>query len=472
MAIAFCTMAASCGLVDLRPVTVTIEPHEAGAVLDSRDACVSVTFSEQPSRLEAERAFSVESPVGAIEGDFSWNGPGFTWKPVRQWDPGLRYRLVMQGSIGTADGREARPSIDLPFYAVRSSGLPVLEGYWPSDGESTGVRGDGAAALELRFSETMDTRSVLDAFSLSPRAGFTIVWNAEATVATVVPDERLSPCSVYRWILETKARAIDGAPLAREERASFVTDIDMIAPWVQRTYPVVLMLGDWIEAAPDLGGVDAGHSIALLISEAVDPASALSGVRLESGESGWIDVVSSDLIVYTPERDWEPGKSHTIIASTGVKDLSGIGMAQEYRERFTPIVPFLRVLRATAADGETSDDLGGQMILPVSVGVAPEGLFALTLNFSAYFDAVTKVAASERIVLAPFFPGSLPTPSQKSVIWFSDDTVTLSWEGLRRSDQTSENYYTLTVPGGAGGVTSASGLILEDDASIFLVAKE
>ena len=141
---------------------------------------MSVTFSEQPSRLEAERAFSVESPVGAIEGDFSWNGPGFTWKPVRQWDPGLRYRLVMQGSIGTADGREARPSIDLPFYAVRSSGLPVLEGYWPSDGESTGVRGDGAAALELRFSETMDTRSVLDAFSLSPRAGFTIVWNAEA----------------------------------------------------------------------------------------------------------------------------------------------------------------------------------------------------------------------------------------------------------------------------------------------------
>ena len=472
IALALAIHAGSCGLVDLRPVTVTVEPHEANAVLESRDACLTVSFSEEPLRLEAERAFSVESPSGAVEGDFSWNGSSFAWKPVKRWDPGLRYRMTVQGSIGTAGGREARPSINLPFYAVRLSGLPFLDGYWPLDGESTGVRGDGAAVLELRFSEPMDKRSVLDSFSLSPRAGFDMVWDDAATTATIVPDDQLAPCCIYRWTLVAGARAIDGAPLAREERAAFVTDIDMTAPWVARTYPAVLIHGAWVEAASDLGGLDAGHSIAVQFSEAVDEQSATQGVRLESGQSGRVSMVSPSLVVYTPDRDWEPGKTHTLIVSTGVKDLSGIGAAREYLERFTPIITFMRVVGAAAASGETSDDLGGQAMLPVSVGVAPEGLLALTLNFSAGFDAAAKVAASGCIALSSFFPGSLPAPSIRSITWFSDDTVTLEWEGLRRSNLTSDNYYRLVVTGGAGGLTSGTGLHLETDASIFLVAKE
>ncbi|PKL09382.1 MAG: hypothetical protein CVV51_03995 [Spirochaetae bacterium HGW-Spirochaetae-7] len=464
--------AASCGLVDLRPVTVTLEPHEANAVLDSREAFISVDFSEEPIRLEAERAFSVESAAGAVEGDFSWSGWGFTWKPVKPWDPGLRYRLLIKGSIGTAGGREARLSIDLPFYAVRASMMPVLACYWPPDGQSTGVHGQGDAAIELRFSEAMDSGSVLDAFSLSPSAGFDMVWDPSATIATIVPDERLEPCSVYRWTLEKIARAIDGSPLAMEEKASFVTDLDRTAPSVVRTYAVVRGIGAWVEIGSGLGGVDTGHSIAILFSEAVDASSVLSGVRLESGESGHVDVVTPNLVVYTPEQDWEPGKSHTLAVSTDVKDASGICMVEEYRERFTPIVPFLRVLRATAAAGETLDDVGNLSTLPVSVGVAPEGLLSLTLNFTGRFDVLAKVAASGQITLVPFFPGSLPAPRLRSVVWFSDDTVTLTWEGLRRSDPISDKYYKLSVPGGPGGVTSGSGHYLEREVSLLLVAKE
>lgn len=472
VALAFVLQAFSCGLVDLRPVTVTVQPHEANAVLASRDACVSVSFSEEPLRLEAERAFSVESAAGAVEGDFSWNGSSFSWKPVKRWDPGLRYRMVVQGSIGTVGGREARPAISLPFYAVRSAGLPSLDGYWPLDGESASVCGAGATALELIFSEPMDRTSVKDAFSLSPNAGFDMVWDDAATTTTIVPVERLAPCSVYHWVLGTGARAVDGAPLAREEKASFVTDRDMTAPWVARTYPVVLISGAWVEAASALGELDAGHSIAVMFSEAVDGPSVVHGLRLESGQSGRVDIVSPFMAVYTPDRAWEPGTTHTLTVSTDVVDLSGNGLVKDYLERFTPVVPFMRVLEVTAANGEVSGDLGGQAMLPVSIGVAPEGLLALTLNFSSSFDPAAKVIASGYIALSAFFPSSLPGPSLRSITWFSDDTVTLEWEGLRRSGPTSENYYRLTVTGGLGGVISGTGLHMESDASIYLVAKE
>ena len=138
-AIALSAFSISCGIIDLRPVKITTYPSAEYAVLPSRDTPLSVTFSGEPVIIEAEGAFSVQSDAGIVEGDFDWDGAGFTWRPVAEWDPGVRYRLILSGAIRMADGREARPEIDLPFYVLRDSRRPMLASYDPPQGASIGA---------------------------------------------------------------------------------------------------------------------------------------------------------------------------------------------------------------------------------------------------------------------------------------------------------------------------------------------
>lgn len=464
----------SCGLVDLRPVTVATRPAEAYTTLASRVDCLAVDFSAEPLRLEAERAFMVSSPGGAVEGDFIWNANGFSWKPVSPWDPGVRYRLVFRGSVRMADGREAFPEFDLPFYALRSSGRPGLVASIPEDGASTVVSSGDAVVLQLVFSEAMDAGSVEDAFVLRPSTECRFSWNAGNTTLDVTSEESLSPCTAYRWTIGTEARAADGSPLASSESGSFSTDIDTTPPRVERVYPVVRSGGDWVEVAADLSGVDAGHSIAILFSETVDAASVASAVRIEPSQPGTSMAVSPRLVVHTPDRDWIPEKPLTLVVSENVEDASGLRMQAEFRARFTPAVPFLRLLRVSGAVGEESTGAfsGDAETLAVTVGAAPEGVLVLTLGFSVPFGSAEKTAATERISLTAFFPGLLPAPRLRDAFWLSDDTVSMSWEGLRRSDLSSIKYYRLVIPGGQGGITASSGLWMAEDASILLEAKE
>jgi len=468
LSVALASASISCKIVDLRPVVVTTVPDSSYAVLANRDDIVTVLFSSEPEQLEVERAFFIKSPAGVVEGDFCWNQNGFTWKPVEPWDPGVRYRLILKGLIQTLDGREARPEIDLPFFVLRSSSQPSLLSFSPAPGSSVAVSTNHAAILQLDFSEAMDTQLTEAAFSLKPATDCVFTWNTDLSSLSITPKDQLAVCSVYRWSLGTEARAVDGTPLGRGERGIFITDLDSTPPHVERVYPVVRSGDIWIEAAADVSGLDAGHSLAVLFSEQVEPVSAISGIRIEPSQAGRSDAVTPRLFVYTPERDWLPGQPLSLVISADVKDSSGLVTGEEFRMRFTPLVPYLMINSASSSLDETTSDLNGSAILTAKLGNAPEGLCTLTLAFSAPFDSASKTAAAERISLSAFFPVWLPVPALRDLCWFSDDTVSLTWEGLRLNEAGTINYYRLLIPGGQGGVLSSKGLWLRDDAVLYL----
>ena len=423
----------ACGIIDLRPVTVIVYPGAAYTVLPTRDAKLSVVFSAEPVRVEAERAFSVRSQAGNVEGDFYWESRGFTWAPLAPLDPGTRYRIKLEGSVSTIDGREARPEIDIPFFVVRFAAPPRLMAFTPLDGESAPVTGGGTAVVVAQFSEAMDPRTVREAFSLRPMAALEMSWNADGTVVSVIPDEHLSPCTTYSWTLSTKACAMDGAPIPETVEASFITDADHTVPFVERTYPVVYSGGAWVDAGSDLSEVDYDCSLAVLFSEPVLGHSVVSAVRIEPSQPGTVDHVEPRLIVYTPDQGWEPEKTLTLVVTPDIEDMSGLCMMDEYRQRFTPVVPFLELLQVETGSGESSADMDGSDKIGVTID-GPDGLLLLTLGFSSNFDAQHKVAAVDHISLSVFFPTTLPSPTIKSVSWNSDDNVSITWEGLEESD--------------------------------------
>jgi hypothetical protein len=425
-------------------------------------------FSSVPDRLEVERAFLIKSPTGVVEGDISWNGPGFTWKPVLPWDPGIRYRLILKGTIQILDGREARPEIDIPFFALRSSSQPCLLSFFPAQGASIAVSRDPVSILTLEFSEAMDVKETEAAFKLKPVEDYDFSWNPERTSFSITPTDQLNGCSVYQWSIGTGARAVDGTPLGRSESGTFITDQDCIPPRVERVYPVVRSGDTWVAAAADITELDAGHSLAVLFSEQVEPESAVGGIRIEPGQAGRAAAVSPRLVVYTPERDWLPEQALTLVVSANVKDASGLGSSEEFRIRFTPIVPFLTIHSASSGIDESTGELSGSAVLAADLGNTPDGVCSLTLVFSAPFDAAGKTAASDRITLSTFFPSWLPVPALRDLCWLSADTVVLTWEGLRPNDAGKTNYYRLFIPGGQGGILSSEGLWLKNDGVLYL----
>ncbi|MBN2875378.1 MAG: Ig-like domain-containing protein, partial [Spirochaetales bacterium] len=453
---AFC----SCGLVDLRPVVLTIEPREAYSVLPSRDAVLGVTFSAAPNHLDAERAFSVVSPEGSVDGDCIWVENKLEWKPLAAMDPGVRYSVHVRGEIRMLDGRRTNAEVLVPFFVVRSGGLPVLASFSPGNGASTGTAGDGAPALILTFSERMDEWTVQEAFSLRPSADFAIEWNLEGTVAAIVPEEALSPCSTYTWSLTEDARAVDGAPLPDSSTASFSTDIDAVPPRVERVFAVAVSDGEWVELSGDLLSLQRGHSLAILFSEAMEDVGTSSTIRVEPGVSGLVERSGQRLFVFTPERNWTPELPLELVVSTSARDSSGLAMAAEYRQSFTPASQFLRILRIETPDGESIDDVDAQGAFTVSVGLAPEGLLTLSLRFSEAFEASERVAAADAVSLDAFFPGDVLAPATRSVHWGTNDTLSITWELLRRSDAACVRYYQLRIAGGEYGIRSTSGAYL------------
>lgn len=462
----------SCGLVDLRPVLVVTNPDLAYQILDARDSGLNVNFSSEPEHLSAERAFVVKSPAGTVEGDFLWVGSGFVWKPVSLWDPGVRYRLILKGLIQILDGRETSPEVDLPFFVLHSGGLPFLLQAIPGKGASVSAEAGSLPLLSLEFSEAMNKRETENAFSLKPSVDCDFSWNNGQTCLTITPKDQLSVCVVYRWNIGTGARTLDGTPLSRSENGSFITNLDSVPPMVERVYPVIRSGATWAEAAADVSGLDAGNSLAILFSEQVDPASAVRGIRIEPSLAGKVEAIDPRLVVYTPERDWLPGQSLTLVVSRDVKDVSGLTIGEEYTTRFTPLVPYLMIRSVRSGASEMTNDLSSLSILAVELGNAPDGVCTLTLEFSAPFDATGKTAVGERISLATFFPAWLPSPALRDVCWLSDDTVALTWEGLRNNEAGAINYYRLLIPGGQAGIHSGKELFLQNDGSLYLEVQQ
>jgi len=458
---AICCLGAACGLVDLRPVGIVVFPERNGQVLDSREAGLSVRFSSSPLRLEAERAFSVASPDGAVAGDFSWDGDGFSWRPLAPWDPGVRYRLSLSGLIGMEDGRSLRADIDRAFFALHEGARPVLESFEPADGASVPV----SRALTLRFSQAVDPATLKEALSVRPAFEYDASWDELGRVVTVRARRRLAPCTLYSWSLGTALRGREGAPLARAVRACFYTGDDAAAPSVARTYPAFWDGEAWLAAGESLAELEAGQGVAVLFSEDMEADSVKAGLRVEAGPPGRVEMVSPRLAVYRPLHPWEPETRLRLVVSSRTLDLSGLGLTEDFIQVFSPALPWLVLEEAVSGAEERLDTSEGPA--SVTVGQEPEGLLAIRLRFSAPFDAQGRKRLVEELSLSSVFPAYAPQPRLRGATWFSSDTLSLCWEGLRRSDTTADYYYELRLPGGPAGIRSAEGLRLRTDVELL-----
>jgi hypothetical protein len=474
----FCAVLAvfsGCGFIDLRPIGYVSFPEHAETVLSGEK--VGIRFDTDMDRRETEKAFFVSRDGISVKGDVNWNGRELSFVPLEGWKAGPRYILNLAGTIFALDGREARAALYVPFYAPARAELPYLVSFSPLDGESVGTDPEQAPLL-LNFSVPMDRLSTEDALNISGISERETRWLDGDRALEVLPAKKLSPWTVYRWTLGPSAMSREGAPLAKEAGASFITDADRLVPCVIEVCPLVDTgsLPRWQRTGLALeNGLGSGQAIGICFNKPMDETVSTS-VRFDPVFSGRFERWDDSSVVFIPDRDPEPETVYTLIVSPGAQDVSGLKTGVESRFYFTPDIPYLTILLLQAGDPPEEyalPDPDNNSVCPAFV-VMPGGAITLSLRFSHLFTSRARADAVLALRLEPYFPGILPQPALRSARWWSDDTLILDWEGAvpgyAGEGGGQRHYYRLVLPGGRGGINDGRGSYLKEEYYFILEA--
>ncbi|AEJ19211.1 Ig-like domain-containing protein [Gracilinema caldarium] len=465
--LSLCTLGSiliSCNIIDLRPIGYSLYPAEADGILPEPFSALKISFDTEMDEREVEKALTVTSRAGSIEGDLHWHGTTLVFVPLSPWKAGIRYNLALKGLVHAKDGRELRLSLDHPFYGLLKGVAPILLSVDPPSGATVAVQvtdtdlsAPHGPPLQFRFSRSMDRKTVQDALTIEGIDRIEWLWSDEDQVLQVTPQKPLNPWTVYRWNLKTSATSREGIPLGKEAQGTFSTNLDAERPRIEATLCFGRTGTDWVELGSTLNDLDIGQALGVRFSEPMNRESLLQALRIEPTLSGYTVQIDERTVGYIPDRPPEPGITYVLIVSADTKDLSALSLEQEYREVFTPSIPYLE-LRSVQADGALifsgpfSERPQGVYTAPLQ---APEGKLAINLQFSHPFTAEAQIALLKQVNLAPYFPGSLAPVALQRGSWLSDSTVRLVWVGLEGGSVDVPHYYRLSLAGGRSGITTS-----------------
>jgi hypothetical protein len=470
-------LAASCAFADIRPLSYTTEPSAQNAVLGDTRRAVSLHFETEMRRAETEKAFSVLSREGAVEGDLVWRARTLEFHPAGGWIPGIRYTLCARGTVFSLDGREERLDTIVHFYALSADSAPRIESYTPRDGDSVGVTPEEGARLCLLFSRDMDRASVEEALSVAGLSDMLFVWRG-ARELELTSAKKLVPWTAYRWTLGKGAKSAEGIPVSAPESGTFITGADSARPAVRRVYPALRgERGDgaylWLDSGASIeDGLDFDQAAAVEFSKPMDEAQGSSIITVEPSLGGRVEWISSTTLVFISGRPPEAGRRYLLRVRADTKDRFGLALGEEYQTAFTAAIPALRVLAVSASGLSTSflEDAAlrsGAVLTPrVHAG---EKSVTLQIQFSASFDTAAQMAAAEQITLTPLYPPGLGWTETRWINW-SGKILEFDFEGVMPGKTGAPHFYKLTIPGGAAGVHTGGGQLLPETLTLYLEA--
>lgn len=236
----------------------------------------------------------------------------------------MKLWLVPLILIGITIGCDERDGITYPPTLT----IPTVSSTNPAN-SYTGVPFN--QSISASFSEEMNSSSITTAtFTLMQGTSFvsgTVSYSG--TTAVFKPSSNLAPNTLYTATITTGAKDMEGSALAGNYVWSFTTGAGaiIIAPTVISTDPV--------NAA---ASVALNRKIAATFSTAMDASTFTSAnFLLRQGTipiAGFVSYTGTTAI-FAPLVLLSPNTAYTVILTTGVKDLAGNSLAEDYMWGFT-----------------------------------------------------------------------------------------------------------------------------------------
>lgn len=343
----FFALLGACDLVSFDELEVDTKPGVDNEVIPLGKE-LEVAFSLTPDHRSAEAAVRLVSEGEMRSGDFRWEGDRLFLRPVPELEAGKRNVLAVEGEIRSSDGRRFPVHKSLPFFSGNDGACLALSGYSPPDAAVVGV----GQSLAFSFSSPVDVDSFKKSFSLSPSTDHDLTFTADAKGVVVSPRTAWSNATFYTWELKASLRSQAGNAMSGPRKGGFMVQADDAPP---RLLEVVPASFDGTSFLPLVGlplsSLRNGDAIYLGFSEDITIDSLKGALRIEPGLRGHVLRDHAGAFAFVFDDSFAPDTEYRLIVGAEVTDLAGNRMLEDRSERFTPSIPWQRVLKVSIADG-------------------------------------------------------------------------------------------------------------------------
>jgi hypothetical protein len=467
----------SCGLLIQIPDSSGIVycPESENQVLSAEES-PSVCFDFEVDRESVEALFTVKDAVGAVQGEYRWKGQGVSFHARPALTPGRRYVFSFLGAFHDLSGVEYAVHRITPFYYRRTEEpAPYLEGSSPRTGQTVSC----SCPIRILFSEPIDGGTLTGGLSIEPETEILSVWENGDTELVLSAKEGWRNCCRYTIELGPEIRNLFGVPLAEPGELVFWVQEDVDSPRVlsvspahnlpARLYPPT---GRGIEQAV---GLD--EALRIEFSESMD-CNRTAGAMVVRPDltfvTTWLD---SATLVFVPSSGFASSTEYVVDFEPEATDIAGNSILFSGPLRFLTACGAITVSTELVNDGILLAPGGYSTATPVEIEPYPittAADYLLAFHFmGAEFDSNSeKMAVQQSITLERLLPGSAAAdPLATGFSWTGDRNLSITFSDLQFSTDAGRAYYLLRIRGGAAGVRTEEGHILEGDIEQLLVAK-
>ena len=371
---------------DGTPPTVTSTRPETGELDVSPGAPITARFSEVMDRFTiTPSSFFVSAGSTPVLAQVVYLEDAAVLLPTLDLQPDSSYVATITAAAKDLAGN---PLAEDYVWSFRTSSAPDITAplvitTTPTEGE-LGVHAD--IVLDAVFSEPMDPSTLtLATFTLAGPGQVNVqgevIYTAPGAVAAFVPASDLLPDVTYTATIRDDATDLAGNPLAQD----YVWSFKVLVP-ADDTPPIVIL------TSPSDDAVDVASSVDLLaaFSEPMDPAT-ITAAHLQVKGPGQVPVPGAvsyeawgPVGLFTPDSPLLPATLYTATVTTGVTDLAGNAMVQDYVWTFTVAGPAdgtpPLVLLTSPDDGGADVPLDATLLALFSEAMDPATLTPSTIQ--------------------------------------------------------------------------------------------
>ena len=332
---------------------------------------MSATFSEALNPLTiTNTTFTLKQGAAAVAGTVTYAGVTATFTPTGTLAPNLPFTATITTGVQDLSGNALAANYVWTFTTGATPNLtpPMVSSTVPANGATNVPIGN---ALSATFSEALNPLTITNTtFTLKQGAAAVAGTVTYAGVtATFTPTGTLAPNLPFTATITTGVQDLSGNALAANYVWTFTTGAtpNLTPPTVSSTVP-----------ARNAMNVPIGNALSATFSEAMNPLTVTNATfTLKQGATAVAGAVTFAGVTatFTPTSILAPNLTFTATITTGVQDLSGIGLAANYIWTFTTgaavnLTP-PTVISTIPGSGATNVPLGNALSATFSAAINP-----------------------------------------------------------------------------------------------------